>query len=194
MSQLIESIWIKNYKPINLHYHQARLNKTFRELFDQYAKWDLANEISKLTINHNDMKLRFIYDRNDFEIYLFPYERRILHKVKLVEANEISYDYKFIDRSHLEQLFSEKEDADEILIVKNNLITDANYFNVVIDFQGKLFTPTKPLLSGVMRQNYLDKAIIKPMNITIDDLLKSNHIYLINALNPLKGIEVQVLE
>ena len=53
-------------------------------------------------------------------IEFLPYSLRKAEKVRLVSCNSIDYSYKSTNRKETEELL----DCDDILIVKNNLITE----------------------------------------------------------------------
>lgn len=73
-------------------------------------------------------------------------------------------------------------------MVRAGLITDAYYYNVVVEKNGKLLTPKKPILHGIQRQKLIEKDLIKALDITVDSLLTADCIHLINALTPLGKI------
>ncbi len=76
-------------------------------------------------------------------------------------------------------------------MVRNGLITDTSYHNIVIKTSDGLYTPTRPMLDGTMRARLLDKGIIKTRALTLRDLMSSQAIYLINALNPLGKVVIK---
>lgn len=193
MSQLVESIWIHKGRLINLPYHQARYNRTFRYLFGTNAKIDLRTIIMADKLQDEDVKCRIIYDEKNMEVVYETYIRKNINTVRLVFDNTVEYDYKYLQRPVLDALYGQRNDCDEIIIVKNGFITDAFYYNIIIQKNNQYFTPAKPLLKGVMRQYYLDKGNVLPLDITVDDLQMATNVYLINALNPLKYINIKKL-
>lgn len=194
MSQLVESIWIHKGRLINLPYHQARYNRTFRHLFGTNARIDLRSIIIADTLKDDDIKCRIIYDEKNIEVEYMPYIRKNLDTARLVFDNTIEYDYKYLHRPALDSLFGLRNDCDEIIIVKEGYITDAYYYNIIIQKNNQYYTPAKPLLEGIMRQYYLDKGSIIPLDITVDELLNASNIYLINALNPIKYVTIKKIE
>ena len=75
-----------------------------------------------------------------------------------------------------------KDEDDDILIVKNGLITDSSFCNIIFKNEEGLFTPLNPLLKGTKRQYLLDKNIIKEREIYLQNLNEYNEVILINAM------------
>ena len=184
MSPWVETIWIRNGRVQNLRYHQARFDATRRAHYESVPPISLSPLISR---QHpfTDTKCRIIYTDTIQDIQYSAYEWRPIRILAIVEHNSITYPYKSLHRPELDTLFSRRGSADEILIVKNGLFTDAYYYNLVFQNDKGLFTPKTPLLPGTMRQKLIDSAIIRPMDISVDDHSKFQSIHLINAFNPL---------
>ena len=80
----------------------------------------------------------------------------------------------------------------DILIVKNGLITDTSYSNIIL-YDGKEWvTPESFLLNGVKRQHLLNKCIIKEMKVRTVDLKNFKKISLINAMLEPRDIEIDI--
>ncbi|MFV0268328.1 MAG: aminotransferase class IV, partial [Draconibacterium sp.] len=108
--------------------------------------------------------------------------------LQVVKNDTIDYAYKYADRENLTELFNQRGDCDDILIVKNNCITDSYTANPVF-FDGKeWWTPDTPLLPGTQRARLLSEGQLKVCRITLDDLEKYSKIGLINALQDLENM------
>lgn len=107
---------------------------------------------------------------------------RTISSLQVVCDDTISYSYKSCDRSQLNALAAKKGDCDEIIIVKNNLITDTSFTNLAIFDGNNWLTPKHPLLHGTQRALLLDNGLIKEADITVDDLIKAKRIRLFNAM------------
>ena len=184
MSPWVETIWIHNGRVQNLHYHQARFDATRRAHYESAPLIALSPLITRHHLSQ-DTKCRIIYRDTIQDIQYSPYEWRPIRTLTIVEHNTITYPYKSLHRPELDTLFSRRGSADEILIVKNGLFTDAYYFNLVFKNENGFFTPKTPLLPGTMRQKLMDKGVIQPMDISVEDLSKFQSIHLVNAFNPL---------
>lgn len=183
MCLLLESIKLKNGKLLNLNYHQKRVNYSFEELFPGLVKLDLSTIIN---IPENCLsgiyKVRVLYDENNHNIEFIPYTFRKIESLKIVFDDSVRYNLKFYDRSILKDLFAKRGTCDDILIVKNGLITDSFAANPVFFDGENWLTPAEPLLKGTKRQKLIDSNIIAEQKIKPDDLKLFSRVGLINAM------------
>ena len=192
MCQLLESIYLNNGKFRNLDYHQARMNRSSVELFGINSPElinSFANEIIPLS---GLFKVRVTYDRVINSIEFIPYKVKPVKALKLLHHDEITYKHKFLDRSQLEALLNQKENADEILIVKSGLITDCSYSNIVFKKGVRWFTPQSYLLNGVMRQSLLKSRQIVEADINETNFREFESCKLINAMLGMDSGEIPV--
>ena len=108
--------------------------------------------------------------------------------------NTIDYDLKFEDRSHLEALFNQKEDCDDILIVRNQRPTDSYYANITFWDGIQWFTPSSYLLKGTKRSQLLKNGIIEELPIELKDLKNFQGFQLINAMLDFRADSVLPIE
>ena len=183
MSRFIESIKVEDQKIFLKELHQKRMNDTFSH-FGKECKIDIYNLFLNLEHDEDGLyKFRIEYDlENQFKMQIIPYVISELDDFELVIDNEIDYSFKSADRTQLQRL-KDKSHADEVIIVKNNQITDTSYSNLLFLKDKTWFTPKSYLLNGVMRQNLLQSKEIKETEITLDNIKKFTHFQLINALN-----------
>jgi 4-amino-4-deoxychorismate lyase len=177
-----ETIKCQNKKAFNLKYHQKRIKKTV----------NLDINLSKYIKLDKDIlqKCKIIYDKNGIlDISYTPYKPRDIQKFKLVFDDNIFYDFKSTNRKQIDNLFNRKDEACEIIIVKNNLITDTSIANIAIFQNSTWITPQKPLLFGSCLDRLLDEEILIQKDITIDELLKSEKIAILNAMIGFKIIK-----
>jgi 4-amino-4-deoxychorismate lyase len=135
-------------------------------------------------------KCRIIYSTKIEKIEFLPHKYREIKSIKLVECNEIDYSFKYEDRTLLNQLFQKRGNCDDILIIKNNTVTDSYYANVVF-YDGKNWcTPDTPLLRGTQREKLLEEKKISETTIFKSNIPKYKYIGFINALNNLNEMPV----
>lgn len=173
--QYIETIKTLDRRAYNLTYHQARVDRTIGE-----GKLDLYSLIKPE--ENGLLRARVLYDQNDASIEYIPYEKREIKKLKLVFDDTIEYSKKYEDREKINQLFAQREECDDILIVKEGLVTDTSIANIAF-FDGDIWlTPKQPLLEGTMRAKLLDEKKIFPTYISYKDISKFQKIALMNAM------------
>lgn len=194
MSQFIESIKVEDKKIFLLDQHQKRVNETFA-YFGKEKPIDLAQIWKDLEHDEDGLyKFKITYDlTGKIRTQMIPYAMSEIASFELVENNIYDYTFKFDDRKELERM-KQKSRAGEIIIVKNNHITDSSYANIVFKKGKDWFTPKTYLLNGVQRQNLLKSKKIKEADITLQTLHEYSHFQLINALNEFDDLFIYPLD
>jgi 4-amino-4-deoxychorismate lyase len=137
-------------------------------------------------------KCRISYDETTKDVEFIPYQQKKIERIKIVEHDRISYEYKFKDRRVIDKLFELRGDCDDILIVKKGNITDSSYSNIVFRRGKNWYTPWSALLKGTMRQNLLDNNKIFQEQIELEDIESFKSFKLINAMLEFDGPEIDV--
>lgn len=181
MYPLFESIRVEGGQAYLLHYHQARIERSYRQLFQKKCPWKLTTILPELPTTGLH-KLRFLYNKRAFSFEIAPYEARKIKSLKCVEINTYNYDLKFTDRSGIDQAFALRGDCDDVLMTKNGFLTDTSYCNILLFDGTNLITPEKPLFKGVQREYLLDEKIIKVGEIHERDLNNYESFMLVNAM------------
>jgi 4-amino-4-deoxychorismate lyase len=143
--------------------------------------WDISDNFD-VDLPRGVYKLRIVYDSKEKTFEITPYKIRPLRSLKLVFDNDIVYDRKYEDRTELERLWAQRADCDDVLIIKNNLVTDISYANIIFRKENSWYTPDSFLLNGVMRQRLLDLGRITERRITVDNIREFTHFRPINAM------------
>ncbi len=191
MSPLIETIRLNDGAFFNLEYHQQRMNVAFQNLFPKASLPDLDQLIQTHPFPDKGLyKTRIIYNCESIKIEYQPYQRRNIDSLQIVIDDRIDYSFKWEDRKSLSELLKNKGTADEILIVKDGLITDTSYSNIVFYDGQHWITPTTPLLKGTQRQFLLDHHQISEAKIRVGDLKSFKQAGLINAMMPMEEMPV----
>ena len=183
MSQFIESIKVEDTEIFLLDLHQKRVNETF-----SYFGKEMSINIGEIfkSLKHDEdglYKFKITYDlTGKYRTQMIPYAMSEIANFQLVENNSYDYSFKFEDRKELEKMKILSKAA-EIIIVKNNHITDTSYSNLLFKKGKDWFTPKTFLLNGVQRQALLKAKKIKEAEITLQNLGEYSHFQLINALN-----------
>jgi 4-amino-4-deoxychorismate lyase len=110
------------------------------------------------------------------------YIRKPATSFKLIECNHIDYHLKRSDRSLLDDLFSKRGNCDEIIIVKEGVVTDTSVSNLIFLDGTTWYTPDMPLLKGTCRQRLLEKGMISERHIRPEDLYRFSGLKMINAM------------
>jgi len=155
MCLLIETIRIEDRKLQNICFHNERFNGSRKDIFGIKQESDLEKIIDiPSSIPAGKYKCRVLYSTEIISITFQEYKIKKLDTLQIVEDNTIEYAYKFHDRRQIEKLNLNRK-SDDILIIKNGLITDTSYANIVFWDGIKWITPSSPLLRGTMRSRLL---------------------------------------
>jgi 4-amino-4-deoxychorismate lyase len=134
-----------------------------------------------LTINRYKCRVTISFE-NTVVVSIDPYIQREIKTLKVVHDNDIEYPFKTENRLELNACYEKREGCDDIIIVKNGLITDSWAANILL-FDGKSWiAPDTPLLKGVQREYLLTQNLIKSKRVTINDLPLFKKIRLVNAM------------
>lgn len=182
MTSFFETIKCYDGQAYHLHYHQQRIARTIG------LNLNLSDYI--YPPSNKLLKCRVIYDKNDIlDIKYTQYTPKTITTFKLIYDDTIEYKYKMFDRENLDNLYTKKELADEIIIVKNGFITDTTIANIAI-YNGTFWiTPKSPLLCGTTRNRLLNEHKLMEKDITVDELLFAKKIALMNAMIDFKILE-----
>ncbi len=182
MCLLFETIRIDNGEARNLDLHDRRLNRSRRKLYGLKDEIRLTDYIHVPEDCRSGVyRCRVVYGRTVVSTEFTPYVPAAVQTLRLVHADTLTYDHKYLDRSSLTGLVNH-DLADDILIVKEGCITDSSYANVVFTDGRRWLTPDTYLLHGTMREMLLRSGIIKAERITVDTLGQFTHFRLINAM------------
>lgn len=183
MCLLFETISIRNGKAENLFWHQERLNASYSAIFGKTADINLA-EMLKIPpeARHGHFRCRVDYNHEIVEISYTPYQIKEIKSLRLVVDDQVAYPHKFADRSQLSQLFALRGDCDDVLIVKNEFITDTTFANIILWNGRQWLTPAEPLHHGTCRARLLAGGLIYRAAIKASELFLFSEVKLINAM------------
>lgn len=186
MFRFFESISIINGIPQNLNYHQIRIDNTFKQFYPKLQSHHLDYLITKnVQVRYPHVKCKFSYNESSFQFFCLAYHVKLFKKFHLINDNQISYDFKYIDRKCFDHYLRTIPADHQILLIKNTLLTDSSLSNLAFYDGYRWLTPAQPLLKGTMRASLLADWKIH------EELITSNHLHLfkkfklINAMNPL---------
>jgi 4-amino-4-deoxychorismate lyase len=84
-----------------------------------------------------------------------------MKSLKLIEAPPgFDYRYKYADRTGLEELFAQRGEADDILIIRNGWMTDTSVANIAFSKNGTWYSPSAPILAGTTWKRLVSSGIL----------------------------------
>ena len=193
MCQFIETMCVEQGKIINLDYHLERIKNTRKHFWNTEKTVPINQLLALAATQDSKAKLRFTYDKeNIYDLSRTPYNTRKIERLKLLESNDIEYRYKSVDRSVINLLKAETEPTEEIVIVKQNRLTDTSYTNIALFDGSQWITPSTPLLKGTRRAQLLDAGRLIEREVLATDLKSFQSISLINAMMDLEELVLPI--
>lgn len=182
---LFETIKLAGGEITNSEYHNERMNRTRKELFNTVNNIDIKKCIVfPADYIEKEYKCRIFYTDKIESVDYSEYKRKIINKLKIIHCDDINYSYKYADRTVFSDLLNKAGcgESEDILIIKDNLLTDVSFGNAAL-FNGKGWeTPKNPLLRGIQREKLIKMKLLIPADIRISDLKKYSKIKIINAM------------
>jgi len=186
--KFLETVKIVDGKALHLEYHQERLNRTLNRSHIHILQ-------SAINPPPNGLyRCRIVYDMERIDIEYLSYSKRIVNSLKLIYDDTIVYDKKYANRDIIDRLFTQKEDADDILIIKNGFVTDTSIANIAFYDEKEWFTPKNPLLKGTCRARLLATKQLKEREIKVSEIKNYKKIALMNAMVDLDIIASENIE
>ncbi len=183
MCLLLETIKIQHGVACNLALHQQRMNKSRSLLFSAENEISISDLISNQASSLNALhKCRIIYGKEVVKIEFLPYTPKPIHSLKLIENNQIDYSMKFENRNQINKLFLQRQQCDDILIIKNAFVSDTSYCNIIFSDGINYYTPFTALLKGCKRQSLINKGLIQEAEIRKTDIRLFKKAILINSM------------
>jgi 4-amino-4-deoxychorismate lyase len=183
MSLLIETIRVYNGSFNNVAGHEARMRRSLAEIFSYYGPIHLAEALNDIELPAQGLyKCRVVYSEKSMNTELIPYTVQPVRTLRIVVDNEISYDHKFLDRAAIENNYEKRGTCDDILIIRNGLVTDTSYANIAFKTKDQWITPASFILAGTQRQFLISSGKLEEAEVTVNDLKKFTEFKLINSM------------
>lgn len=177
-----EAIKVKDGKFYDLPAHIARMQQTSLYCLGKSVIFSLSEKDIPSEKREGIFKCRIVYSDHIVSVEFIPYTFRTINKLAVISNNDIEYNHKWADRTDFEKLLGDKGVSDDILIIKNGLVTDTSFSNVVFENENGLFTPSSFLLNGTKRQCLIKNGIIKEIKIEEKDIASYSRIRIINTM------------
>lgn len=161
------------------------MNRSRYELFGNKNELNLDELVEVPSdLTKEVYKCKVIYSDTIKDVEFRKYTPRIIEHLKLAYCNEIDYSYKYLERNVFDELLRKNncKDNEDILIIKNNRVTDTSYCNIALFDGQEWHTPKCPLLKGTKRAMLLKEKTIIERDILHEDLKHYQKIILINVM------------
>lgn len=194
MYRFIETMRVSGGRIENIAYHNRRMNMTRQHFWPGSPALDLSDTFS-LTTEQNGCKARVVYGAGGIiEKSVTPYTMRTVNTLLAVDGGDIDYSYKSTDRTAINYLLEQRGSCDDIIIVKNGLLTDTSFTNIALFDGTQWLTPRRPLLEGTRRAALLDRGLLILADIRLTDVPNFRKLCIFNAMIPFGTIEIDISE
>lgn len=181
-----DAVRVENGRLPDITWNNLRVNKTRKDFFGIENSLDLSDIISIPEESKKGLyKCRIVYDTEIRSVTFTEYNRKTINTLRVVYDDTIDYSYKYVDRSRIDALFESRGECDDIIIIKNGLVTDTSSANIVFVRNGRLFLPESYLLAGTRRAALIASGEAAVMRIGIEDINRYDGVFIINAMNNL---------
>ncbi|WP_300704276.1 aminotransferase class IV family protein [Bacteroides sp.] len=182
MYRFIETIRIDNGEICNLTFHNRRLNETRSHFWQGSPRLQLEDYVKPVK-EAGIFKARVVYGETGIEeVSYATYTLRCIQSLAIIPSDTIDYTYKSANREELNHLFAQRGACDDILIVKQGLVTDTSIANIALYDNNYWYTPKHPLLKGSKRAQLLEENVLSEKEIGLEDLSAFSTIRLFNAM------------
>lgn len=184
MYLLFETICIQNGAIQNRRYHENRFLKSYTTYYNKTPSFGIFDFVKLSSLKPNiKYKLKIRYNERESDWVISEYLNKIPVRLQVVIDNQISYRIKFLDRKKLNELHDKRNNAEDVLILKKGLVTDASYANIILKKDNLIATPKEPLLKGTCRSRIIKEFAIEQKDIKLHQIHHFTHFQLINAMN-----------
>ena len=180
--QFLETLKSIDAKLLHVKYHQKRVENTLGR--SAFLLEDILHPPKK-----GCYRCRLLYSKESYSITYHPYTLTLPKSFKLVIDNTIDYHKKYANREIFDTLKRENFADDEIIIVKNSLLSDTSIANIAFLDKDRWITPKTPLLQGTTRQRLLDEKLLHVRDISVDDIADFDNFAIMNAMTGFQIIE-----
>ncbi len=193
MCQFLETIQLCDGQFMRLSLHQSRLERAIADFYPTAIVPSLSAKLAATRFPTVGLyKCRVIYDSEIQLIEFHPYIHPIIRSLRIVETDIPALPYKMANRQDYQTVSALKGVCDDVLLVKNGLLTDTSYCNIALFDGENWFTPRTPLIQGVNRAQLLEEDKLIENDIKLEELMNFQKIALFNALNEFGSIQLDI--
>lgn len=187
---LIETICIRNGRVQRIRFHNARCNRSRKTLLGIDKKIDLRKYIDTSKALAFWTKCRITYSSTIIKVEYEPYSLRTIETLSFVDIDDYQYNHKYKQREKLDAFFRQKQESDDIIMIRSGKVTDSYYANIALQKEGIWYTPKTPLLKGTMRAYLISNNKIVEKDIYQKEVKEYKSVSLFNAMIALGTIVV----
>ena len=189
MNEFLETLCILDGLPQHLEWHQRRIESTFHFCMSHATPFELEKALTLYDLpREGKIKCSIQYSTEIIEVTFATYSPKVIQHLKLVEIpHGFDYRFKYADRRVIDDLFSKRGDADDILMTRHGWITDTSIANIAFRKNDRWYTPALPLLAGTTWKRLIAEGKLIPRPIHQSELGQMDGFKVFNVMNELEG-------
>jgi len=201
---LLETLlWNKNEGFFLLDYHLKRMQESAEYFSYLFNEKRLIEKLDQLTFgDKKNYKIRLLLSKNgELEIEILPVQLNDQQKLKVglakdpLKREDLFLYHKTTNRAVYQNAVNQlqKENLDDVLLWnENGELTESTVANLVVEKDGKFFTPPLKcgLLNGTFRQYLIDQCKLFEKVILKNDFKNYDTIYLINSVRKWQKVKL----
>lgn len=166
----------------DITYNKARMKATGLAFGFDAPVPDVCDSDVPRCMRRGVVKGRILYGREIVEVSFSRYERKDIRSLMVVDGGAVDYSFKYADRSCLATLYAMRRFCDDVLIVKDGMVCDTSFCNILLDDGQRLVTPSTCLLPGTRRQALIDSGTVAVADVSVGELHRYRAVLLVNAM------------
>ncbi len=206
MYPCLEAIEWTDGRARRLTYHQQRIDAAFRCRYPELRPFDLAAELEGIQEAGSDermesgcffpgkgrYKLRLEFDFKLRRLEFQEYRLRKVESLQAVAIDQEPMEYKSSARELINAAFAQRGDCDDVVLIRDGLLTDTSYSNIALFDGRKWLSPRIPLLYGTRRAYLIDRGQIETADLRLEDIGRFQLLRIFNALIGFGELELPV--
>ena len=201
--ELVETMCLTDGAVVRLPFHLARMQAAcqvlgWRDISEDLPElWAATSAQMPEDCRQGRTMARIVYGAEGIRSITFQsYAPRLVRSLRLVVADHVDYALKSTNRKVITECFDQRNGCDDVLIVRDHLLTDTSIANIALwrEQHNRWYTPARPLLRGTHRAFLLRTGtIFEASALTLDRLSEFSRIRLFNAMLAWGEIELPVV-
>lgn len=201
--ELVETMCLTDGVVVRLPFHLARMQAAcqvlgWRDISEDLPElWAATSAQMSEDCRQGRTMARIVYGAEGIRSITFQsYAPRLVRSLRLVVADHVDYALKSTNRKVITECFNQRNGCDDVLIVRDHLLTDTSIANIALwhEQHNRWYTPARPLLRGTHRAFLLRTGtIFEDSALTLDRLSEFSRIRLFNAMLAWGEIELPVV-
>jgi para-aminobenzoate synthetase/4-amino-4-deoxychorismate lyase len=201
-SLLETMLWVPGEGIFLLEYHLDRLKQSAEYFNYPVNVFEIRQTLTDLVLSFqaSEHKIRLLLSKSG----KVEYQAEVLKNSCLknpicfakspVDTSDVFLYHKTTHRKVYEKALADCPGYDDVILWnEKEEVTESCIANIVVDIKGKLYTPPvkSGLLAGTYRARMLEKNMVKEKVLTKEDVLNSQHIYLVNSVQKQKEVTLK---